>query len=1038
MHLPRTSRLLRLKCLLVLLTFACAAPALAQSDPSLKTPDAFPRFAPVEPRDAAGTFQVKHGFSMQLIAAEPLVTDPVAMAIDEDGRAYVVEMNDYPYTNAKEHRPWQENMADEAIGRVRLLEDTDGDGVYDKASIFAEGLSWPSGVVCSRGGIYVTATPDIWYFKDTDGDRRADVREKLFTGFRKYNVQAVMNNPIWGLDNCIYVAGSSNGGQIRRVVGQGSGDTKAEQPLVARGDFRIDPRRQSLELQAGGARFGNTFDDWGNRFLCNIRNPAMHVVLDNRYLARNPSFAAPTAVINVAESGDQMPIFRISPIEPWRDLRGRQWSADPTKKLPRSELTGGGVFTSTSGLTVYRSAAYPAEYRGQMFEGEVANNVIYRQLVKTDGNTFQATRADQNSEFVASTDTWFRPVNFINAPDGTLYVLDMYREFIEHPWSIPDDIHARLDLTSGRDRGRIYRLAPPGFQLPPQPKLSQATTAELVATLGHAGSWWRETAQRLLVERGDRSAVHALRQHLVSSNALAALHSLWVLAGMEALRESDLTLALQHPSARIREHAVRLTEGQLADRPQLLKRVCELVGDHDSRVRLQVALTLGDLNTAHTLESLKELAISDGHDVWVRSALCSTQPVVTDQLLIQLLMDERFLDQPHAFALLQQLTETVGAAGGADSIAAIIPSVDNKPSRAVATSDTRQPRIEQSRLAVWFGLANVARRKGISLHQLIGPESLAQIRERIRGIDLLERSASQRQSTVVAGASEVHQVAATIQLTLHPFDEASPALMRLIDPLEQQAVQLAAVRGLASYKHGDVAKLLIAKVPQVTPLVREEILNVLLERPERTLTLLESIQQGKLRVAQLGLARTTQIISSKNAAVQKLAQQVLTEVESSRAAVIERYLPALAQVGDSAKGKAVFVQHCAACHRAGGLGVEIGPHLETVRGWDRMKLLVNILDPNREVAPGSMAYAIATADGKVLTGMITDETANSLTVLRAAAPPETVARQDIEHLSNTGQSLMPVGIEESVSPSAMMDLIAFLQSSFDTTAIPAK
>lgn len=167
----------------------------------------FPSLPATPPEAAASTFETLHGFEMQLIAAEPLVTDPVSITYDEDGRAYVCEMSDYPYTDKAQHKPSQENPTDEPIGKVRLLTDTDGDGVFDKATIFAEELSWPTGAACWKGGIIVVATPDIWYLKDTDGDGVADVRQKLFTGLKKLNVQAVANNPIWGLDNKIYIAG---------------------------------------------------------------------------------------------------------------------------------------------------------------------------------------------------------------------------------------------------------------------------------------------------------------------------------------------------------------------------------------------------------------------------------------------------------------------------------------------------------------------------------------------------------------------------------------------------------------------------------------------------------------------------------------------------------------------------------------------------------------------------------------------------------------------------------------------------------------
>lgn len=971
------------------------------ADQSLKTPDVFPRFPPIAPADVGKTFVIQAGFQMQLIAAEPLVTDPVAMAIDEDGRAYVVEMNDYPYTDPKTHRAWEENTTDAPIGRVRMLEDTDGDGAYDRSTLFADRLSWPSGVVCYQGGVFVTATPDIWYLKDTDGDRVSDVREKVFTGFRKYNVQAVMNNPIWGLDNHIYIAGSSNGGSVLEV-GQ-----VERAPIVARGDFRIDPRTHKFELQAGGARFGNTFDDWGNRFLCNIRNPAIHVALDNRYLARNPFYAAPTAAINIAESGDQMPVYRISPVEPWRELRGRQWSADPTKKVPRSELTGGGVFTSTSGITVYRGQAYPQSFSGQMFVGEVANNTIYRQKVAIDGNTFRATRADEMVEFVASTDTWFRPVNLVNAPDGTLYVLDMYREFIEHPWSIPDDIHARLDLTSGRDRGRIYRLAPPGFTPMRPPKLGSATAAELVKHLGHPSSWWRETSQRLLVERRDLSVAPKLRSLLTDSNALAAAHALWTLVGIDAIDDQDIETALEHASPRVREQAIRVAENRLSSSRSVLERVMALSDDADSRVRLQTALALGGVRQPAATAALARAAARDAADPWMRTAVGSALPENTVAIALALLRTKGFSSQAAAPALLEQLSTIIGAQG------------DSNGALQLQRASRGQERIED---AVWQGLGSGAKRKGRTLSDLLTSADPS-----VRS-QLDRYFASNEQIASDAAKSQELRTAAILKVTYGPFEAAAPRLVELIEPLQPQAIQIAAVRALASYKEADVAVRLISRLRMLTPAVQEEALSALLARPERTLELLAAVERGDVPPGQLGLARRTQILSSPSVAVKQAAQRVLGEAREARAAVVERYTAALTAAGKAERGREVFRQHCAACHRAaGGIGVEIGPHMETVRTWERSKLLLNILDPSREVAPQLMSYTILLTDGRVINGLIADETATGLTVKRAGAPPETVARQDIEQMINSGASLMPVGFEESISPAAMNDLLAFLQ-----------
>src|SRR4051794_38283625 len=461
---------------------------------------------------------------MDLLAAEPLVYDPVAAAYDEDGRLYVVEMSDYPHVDPANDRPFALNTLDPPLGRLKLLTDRDGDGAFDAAEVLADKLSWPTGVAVWKGGVFVAATPSLWYLKDADGDGRAEVREEVYRGFRKFNVQAVMNNLQWGLDHAIYGAGSGNGGEIRPVR-----DPAAPGVSILRRDFRFRPTTGEFEAISGGARFGNAFDDWGNRFLCDIRNPAEHVVLPAHYLARNPRLAAPKALHDAALAGDAIPMFRISPPEPWREFRAKRWTANG-KVLPRSELVGAGYLTSSSGVTVYRGDAYPPTFRGQLFLGEVANNLIHRQAVEPDGVTFRARRADPGAEFVASTDTWFRPVNFVNAPDGTLHVLDMYRETIEHPWSIPDDILARLDLRSGSDRGRIYRLTPPAFHAPGPVSLGRATTPELVDLLEHPNGWHRDTAHRLLFERQDRSAVAPLR-HLLreSKQALGRLHALWSL-----------------------------------------------------------------------------------------------------------------------------------------------------------------------------------------------------------------------------------------------------------------------------------------------------------------------------------------------------------------------------------------------------------------------------------------------------------------------------------------------------------------------------
>ena len=209
---------------------------------------------------------------------------------------------------------------------------------------------------------------------------------------------------------------------------------------------------------------------------------------------------SPRVLHDVAESGDTITLFRISPPEPWRELRARRWAAIG-KAMPRSELVGAGFLTSSSGLTVYRGDAYPAGFRGNLFLGEVANNLIHRMTVEADGVTFRARRADAGAEFVASTDTWFRPVNFVNAPDGTLHVLDMYRETIEHPWSIPDESAPGSTSEAARIGAGFTGSPRRGFATGPRRGLSQASTSELGPTAG--------APQRLASRDGPPAALRA-------------------------------------------------------------------------------------------------------------------------------------------------------------------------------------------------------------------------------------------------------------------------------------------------------------------------------------------------------------------------------------------------------------------------------------------------------------------------------------------------------------------------------------------------
>ena len=463
---------------------------------------------------------------MELVAAEPMVYDP------SPPRSTRTELS-WPrcaiiLTTATGRSGWRGRKASrsqEVLGSVRLLRDTDGDGRLDRSDVFADGLLWAGGIAVERRRV-CRRDADIWYLKDTDGDGKADIREKVFTGFGTENQQGMVNSLIYGLDHRIYGSTSVNGGDIR------PGNDPAAKPISIKGrDFRFEPESRRFDPQTGTKQFGMSFDDWGNRFLCSQDAPCFHVVLPLNYLERNPYFTPPATISRTTPA--PTPLHRISPMERWRHIRSSRRVA-ATERSAGSSGVSHHVVDAGAGVTVYRGGAYPPEYYGNLFLGDSVSNLVHRRVLVPDGATFKTERADAGTEFVRSSDIWFRPVNFVNAPDGTLYCLDMSREYSE-TINIPADVEKHLDLTSGRDYGRIYRIAPPGFRSPPPPRLSRATAAELVRALESPHGWWRDTAHRLLHERQDKSVVPALEQLAAQSRSpQARVHALGSLQGLQA------------------------------------------------------------------------------------------------------------------------------------------------------------------------------------------------------------------------------------------------------------------------------------------------------------------------------------------------------------------------------------------------------------------------------------------------------------------------------------------------------------------------
>src|SRR5262245_61740424 len=382
-----------------------------------------PSIPPTEPKDVLKTFKLAPGFKIELAAAEPATRSPVAIDFDEDGRMYVAEFPEY---NQHGNPNFKER------GAIKLLEDTDGDGVYDKVTTFADNLDSPVALCCWDGGVFVGAVPHIWYLKDTKGTGKADVRKITYTGFARDKAgEAMLNSFRWGLDNRFHVSTSAAGGNVKMA------EAKDASVYNVKGHgFLFDPRTLQFELVAGSGQHGMSMDDWGRKFTCDNSNPCHMLMYDGRYLLKNPYVQAPPPMLNIHGVNQANYLKRISPNEPWRVVRTR---LRLQKLVPGPIETGevSGHFTGTTGVTVYRGDAFPAEHRGTLFVGEVSNNLVYHARLTETGLLANAKRFEDGVEFLASTDNWFRPAQFANAPDGTLYVIDHYREIVETVESIP-------------------------------------------------------------------------------------------------------------------------------------------------------------------------------------------------------------------------------------------------------------------------------------------------------------------------------------------------------------------------------------------------------------------------------------------------------------------------------------------------------------------------------------------------------------------------------------------------------------------------
>jgi putative membrane-bound dehydrogenase-like protein len=939
---------------------------------------------PLSPQQSLAAIRTKNDLAVDLLAAEPLVASPVAIDWGPDGRLWVAEMVDYPAGRHGDYKPG---------GRIRFLEDTDGDGRYDKATVFLDNIPFPTGVTVWRQGILICAAPDILYAEDTRGSGKADVVRKLFHGFGTDNYQARVNSLEYGLDGWVYGSCGMFGGTIDSLGGRG--------PVrLGNRDFRIHPDAGVLEPATGRTQQGRVRDDWGNWFGCDNSNLCWHYPLADHYLRRNPQLAPPAAAVLVPDYPNPN---RLYPIRP--ELQLFKLSGPP------------GQTTAACGLGIYRDELLGQEYHGNAFVCEPVNLLVHRLLLSPRGSTFSGRRAadETKSEFLASTDNWFRPVQVRTGPDGCLWVVDMYRYVIEHPRWIPPEDLAKLDVRAGSSMGRIYRVRPKQHAPRPMPRLDRLDTAGLVAALDSPNGWQRDMAGQMLLWRPDGAAVKPLEKMVSANTRLEArLQALCVLGCLDQLRASTVlgAMADQHPA--VRRQAVRLAERFFSKAPELGEAILKLIEDPDSQVRLQVAYSLGEWHDARAGHALAALALKHADDPYLTAAVLSS---VRAENLGEVLT-----------AVFSDAVNTNPSAQLAERLMGMAMTQGDKSGLLTTVRSMMMPR--HGRFAAWqwaalSGALDGLNRRGQNLEQWDDGQLARPIRQ------MLEEA---RKIAADARTPESDRLAAVHVLgrELAERDVDVSILAKLLVPQNPVALQTAAADALGRIPEARVAAILITGWKGYTPTLKSLVLDLLLGRDAWERQLLQSIEQKDVPAAHIDAKHRARLLNHKNEGVRTLAAKLFAgALKPDREKVLQDYRNVASMPGDRTKGQAVFAKTCATCHRLDELGNEVGPDLATLSNKTPQYLLTAILAPNQNVETRYIEYMAVTKTGRTFTGILASETSTSITLKGQEGKEQVLLRTELEELQSTGKSLMPEGLEKDLSRQDLADLIAYLVGSRD-------
>ena len=976
------------------------------------------RLPPLSLKEAQQAIEVAPGFEVELVASEPLIKSPVAIDFDAQGNLWVVEMVDYSE---------QEN---DALGRISRLTDTDHDGTMDRAQIVIDRLSWPTALATRRSSTWVVAPPLLFELQQSN-DSNASSNESVWTsrtllgGFGRQNVQGLANSFRWGLDGKLHLSTSSNGGQL-------TPDPASPLQLPSR-PFGVAGRDISFDIQSGNVasvigygQHGMDFTPWGDRLVTSNSDHLQQVVawylpeLTDAALSKNVSWRR-----SIAVDGPQAEVFRISPVESWRTIRTQMRLAGISNGLLEGNGRASGYFTSATGVTVYDGDQWLETQDPIAFVADVGSNLVHRKRLIRTGVASRGERIDTETEFLRSRDTWFRPVQFANGPDGCLYIVDMARETIEHPKSLPEPIKSQVDLTSGRDLGRIWRVRASNRPIRrDKADLASLPTSKLCTHLEHPNGWHREKASQLLIERNDSDAIPICRDLVVSSkDAYGRLHALSVLASLtHGLDSATLLQAIRDENPRVRLWAwvfsKRLTPAEWTKLEEARTLVSEVM-QNESDVEVQVAMA--------TRSSLVLPKPSDRAKLFTQWLLRGDAAITRcDELRAAIELAIQGETAKQLWDENDWLNSLPSLPGGASFLDAMFYQLNQSGELVQVLKSWPQWSVAQS-LAATNSLGRLFDRRVFNGNQAASQELSVIAREWMIPQLRQQMEASKQSSPQDAGlfSTEESTANALRLLSTLPATDLEELLKPMLES-GQSKLQVAAMDAWIPL-HASLQKLGIDSLPKMPPNSQQAILRALVKNESGAKLLLNWFVDSKQQQGNLPAWVWQTLRNFPSEAIRKEAQRLSPVSEVTWESIAQKYRSAWDVPGNAEQGAAHFTKLCASCHRVSDIGIAIGPSLDSYRVRPNEAIALAIAEPSREMDPKYEQQQVRTNNGEVFAGILTSSSQQNLVLLTSQNQSISIDRDQIEEWKTSGKSLMPDGLLKELDPVALNDLIAFLR-----------